>query len=430
MAQVHTHEIPFAELVLGNEIGRGSYGPVYSGQWNGRQVAVKMRDERFRGAELDEAESFFRRETSLLGQISHPRLISLLCSVGSHGCLVFPLMIGGDLRAALDNHGQPLTAAERLRVAADVASGLALLHSPHGQFGQIFHRDLTSRNILLDEQRQAKIADFGLARPQMRRSFGHGTIGAVGTDGYIDPEYMFTGILTPASDVFSFGVVLLELLTGSAALARDLTQESRYLHFRARGLLEDAQAVAQMVDPRAEWGQIEAGRLAAIARSCIAREGTDRMTIEEVSSLTRSAAMRKLTLLPKQAKTSLIRLFTTNWECIVCMQAARSTRLLPCRHVIMCTACTAGLEQRRCPYCMTPFVEFEEGEFYDTYSMEPYLRMPAYGTPRRRLRRRLARGTCVKLREGQPVPSRRYIVSNPTPSSMGCAVGGPWRLPD
>jgi serine/threonine protein kinase len=134
------------------------------------------------------------REVSVLGSYRHPHLVPLVCfSLSRQGglqeaCLVYPLMTGGALDSALaDRSARVLTAAARLRIAADAAAGLAYLHAPGGGLGALLHRDVKSSNVLLDEGLRARIADVGLARPLRGATMTAG----VGTWGYLDPSGVF-----------------------------------------------------------------------------------------------------------------------------------------------------------------------------------------------------------------------------------------------
>ena len=136
------------------------------------------------------------REVTVLGIYRHPHLVPLLSFSLSRSngqqeaCLVYPLMARGGLDEALAARAaRPLDAATRLRIAADVAAGLAYLHAPGGGLVALLHRDVKSSNVLLDEGLRARVADVGLARQQHGATM---TVG-LGTVGYVDPEYFDTG---------------------------------------------------------------------------------------------------------------------------------------------------------------------------------------------------------------------------------------------
>jgi serine/threonine protein kinase len=195
--------VPFAELEAATEnfnpnriIGRGGFGAVYRGEWNGRSVAVKKCD-----SDAAQGAREARREMRVLAHYRHRALVPLLgvCLPDSGGpaseiCLIYPLMPGGALDDALLGDSPP-PAARRLRIAADAAAGLEYLHRPGGALAQVLHRDVKSSNILLDAELNARVADVGLARPQT----GSRMTAGVGTFAYMDPAYLAAGRLGPLS---------------------------------------------------------------------------------------------------------------------------------------------------------------------------------------------------------------------------------------
>ncbi|KAK1296866.1 Serine/threonine-protein kinase PBS1 [Acorus calamus] len=207
-----------------NFLGKGGFGRVYKGKLkNGEVVAIKkMEIPQSRKAD---GEREFRVEVDILSRLDHPNLVSLIgyCADGTHRFLVYEFMDNGNLQdhlngivdAKMDWHS-------RLKVALGAAKGLAYLHSTSGVGIPIVHRDFKSTNILLSKDFEAKISDFGLAKLMPDGQEDYATSRILGTFGYFDPEYTSTGKLTLQSDVYAFGVVLLELLTGRKAL--DLNQ--------------------------------------------------------------------------------------------------------------------------------------------------------------------------------------------------------------
>ncbi|KAJ1446298.1 kinase-like domain-containing protein, partial [Pelagophyceae sp. CCMP2097] len=191
-------------------IGRGGFGPVYHGALGAVRVAVKVLED-----SGGQGRAEFEREVRILSACRHAHVLPLLgfsAEAGRPLCLVYPFMAGGSLQEALRPGRAPLSAAQRLRIAADVARGLCYLHAAYGAKPCIVHRDVKSANVLLDAALRARVADAGLARDVDEQStMTRGC--ALGSPGYLDPEYAETFELTAGSDVFSFGVVLLELLT-------------------------------------------------------------------------------------------------------------------------------------------------------------------------------------------------------------------------
>uniref|UniRef100_A0A453SMX2 non-specific serine/threonine protein kinase n=1 Tax=Aegilops tauschii subsp. strangulata TaxID=200361 RepID=A0A453SMX2_AEGTS len=149
-------------------------------------------------------------EVSCLGQYSHPNLVELIgyCYDDDHRLLVYEFMAKGSLENHLFRRACTLSWTTRVRIALDVARGLAYLH---GAARPIIYRDFKTSNILLDADFGAKLSDFGLAKEGPVGGKTHVSTRVMGTYGYAAPEYMATGHLTAMSDVYGFGVVLLEM---------------------------------------------------------------------------------------------------------------------------------------------------------------------------------------------------------------------------
>ncbi|CAN1351971.1 Receptor-like cytoplasmic kinase 185 [Linum perenne] len=199
-----------------NVVGHGGFGSVYRGVLsNGRKVAVKVMDQ-----EGKQGEEEFEVEVELLSRLRSPYLLALLgyCSGNNRKLLVYDFMANGGLQ----EHLYPLPGSNvtyrkldwetRLRIALEAAKGLEYLHEHVSP--PVIHRDFKSSNILLDKSFHAKVSDFGLAKLGPDSVGGHVSTRVLGTQGYVAPEYALTGHLTTKSDVYSYGVVLLELLTG------------------------------------------------------------------------------------------------------------------------------------------------------------------------------------------------------------------------
>ncbi|KAG6682248.1 hypothetical protein I3842_13G129300 [Carya illinoinensis] len=213
-----------------NELGRGGFGSVYKGELNsGTKLAVKRMESGVIGSKaLDE----FQAEIAVLSKVRHRHLVSLLgfSSEGNERLLVYEYMPQGALSRHLFHWKslalEPLSWTRRLIIALDVARGMEYLHNLAGQ--TFIHRDLKSSNILLDDDFRAKVSDFGLVKlaPDGEKSV---TTKLAGTFGYLAPEYAVMGKITTKADVFSYGVVLMEILTGLTALDEGRPEESRYL---------------------------------------------------------------------------------------------------------------------------------------------------------------------------------------------------------
>ncbi|XP_058076270.1 probable receptor-like protein kinase At5g18500 isoform X2 [Magnolia sinica] len=195
-----------------NVLGEGGYGVVYRGHLiNGTPVAVKKLLNN-----LGQAEKEFRVEVEAIGHVRHKNLVRLLgyCVEGTHRMLVYEYVNNGNLEqwlhGAMRQHGF-LTWEARIKVLLGTAKALAYLHEAIEP--KVVHRDIKSSNILIDDDFNAKVSDFGLAK-LLGAGKSHITTRVMGTFGYVAPEYANTGLLNEKSDIYSFGVVVLEAITG------------------------------------------------------------------------------------------------------------------------------------------------------------------------------------------------------------------------
>ncbi|KAF5452192.1 hypothetical protein F2P56_027219 [Juglans regia] len=195
-----------------NIIGEGGYGTVFRGHLiNGTPVAVKKLFNN-----LGQAEKEFRVEVDAIGHLRHKNLVRLLgyCIEGTGRLLVYEYVNNGNLEqwlhGAMRQHGY-LTWEARMKILLGTAKALAYLHEAIEP--KVVHRDIKSSNILIDDDFNSKLSDFGLAK-LMCAGTSHITTRIMGTFGYVAPEYANSGLLNEKSDVYSFGVVLLEAITG------------------------------------------------------------------------------------------------------------------------------------------------------------------------------------------------------------------------
>ncbi|KAG0459257.1 hypothetical protein HPP92_022385 [Vanilla planifolia] len=191
-------------------------------------------------------------------------------------------------KGSLENHlfrraqsFDPLSWSLRLKIAISAARGLAFLHSSEKQ---VIYRDFKASNILLDADYNAKLSDFGLAKNGPMGSESHVTTRIVGTYGYAAPEYMATGHLYVKSDVYGFGVVLLEMLSGQRAMDINRPSEQHNLVDWAKPYLADRRKLARMIDPRLEgqYPSKAALRAAQLTLKCLASEPRIRPSMKEV----------------------------------------------------------------------------------------------------------------------------------------------------
>ncbi|RID58513.1 hypothetical protein BRARA_F01809 [Brassica rapa] len=210
---------------LARPLGEGGFGVVYHGDINGsQQVAVKLLSE-----SSTQGYKEFKAEVELLMRVHHVNLVSLVgyCDERGHLALVYEYMSNGDLKHHLSgkHDSSVLKWSTRLQIAMDAALGLEYLHI--GCRPPMVHRDVKSTNILLDQRFSAKLADFGLSRSVQLGGEYHVPTVVAGTPGYLDPECYRTGRLTELSDVYSFGIVLLEIITNQDVL--DQTREKSHI---------------------------------------------------------------------------------------------------------------------------------------------------------------------------------------------------------
>ncbi|KAL0741156.1 hypothetical protein Bca4012_082669 [Brassica carinata] len=200
-----------------NLLGRGGFGKVYKGRLaDGSLVAVKrLKEERTTGMELQ-----FQTEVEMISMAVHRNLLRLrgFCMTPTERLLVYPYMANGSVASCLREHSggkASLDWPKRKHIALGAARGLAYLHDHCDH--KIIHRDVKAANILLDEQFEAVVGDFGLAK-LMKYNDSHVITDVRGTIGHIAPEYLSTGKSSVKTDVFGYGVMLLELITGQKAL--------------------------------------------------------------------------------------------------------------------------------------------------------------------------------------------------------------------
>ncbi|KAL5753315.1 hypothetical protein ACOSP7_023493 [Xanthoceras sorbifolium] len=264
-----------------NLIGKGGHAEVYKGYLpNGELVAVKrlIKDD----IEEEDRVSNFLSELGIIAHINHPnaaRLIGFSTECGLH--LVLQFLPNGSLATLLHGSAECLEWKIRFKIALGIADGLQYLH--HECHRRIIHRDITASNILLTEDYEAQISDFGLAKWLPENWPHHVVFPIEGTFGYLAPEYFMHGIADEKTDVFSFGVLLLEIITGRRAV--DNSQQS--LVMWAKQL--DTDNVEEIVDPRLgdTYDPIEMKRATLTASMCIHHLPTMRPHMNQVVKLLR-----------------------------------------------------------------------------------------------------------------------------------------------
>ncbi|XP_022966155.1 probable LRR receptor-like serine/threonine-protein kinase At1g06840 isoform X1 [Cucurbita maxima] len=267
-----------------SQVGHGGYGKVYKGILSDNSVvAIKRAEE---GSLQGQKE--FLTEIHLLSRVHHRNLVSLIgyCDEEGEQMLVYEFMSNGTLRDWISGcefsakTAVNLNFRRRLQIALGSAKGILYLHTEANP--PIYHRDIKSRNILLDAKLTAKVADFGLSRLAPDLDYegdasGHVSTVVKGTPGYLDPEYFLTHKLTDKSDVYSLGVVLLELLTGMHPIShgKNIVREVKLAH--------QLGTMLSIVDTR--LGSVSAEcleRFAALALSCCHDKPEDRPSMRVV----------------------------------------------------------------------------------------------------------------------------------------------------
>ncbi|KAJ0979684.1 hypothetical protein J5N97_015158 [Dioscorea zingiberensis] len=276
-----------------NIIGKGGYAEVYKGRLeNGQLVAIKKLT---RGS-VDERTGNFLSELGIIVHVNHPntaRLVGFSVEGGVH--LVFRLSTYGSLASVLHGSKKKLDWSVRYKVALGVADGLEYLHVRCQR--RIIHRDIKAANILLTEDFEPQICDFGLAKWLPDKMTHHTVSSFEGTFGYLAPEYLMHGIVDEKTDVYAFGVLLLELITGRKAV--DSSQKS--LVIWAKPLLE-TNNIKELADPSLDnaYDVAQLNRTIRTAALCIEPSSILRPRMCQVVKLLRGEDGRSQSLKARQ----------------------------------------------------------------------------------------------------------------------------------
>ncbi|RDX86475.1 putative leucine-rich repeat receptor-like protein kinase, partial [Mucuna pruriens] len=266
----------FAEA---NTIGSGGYGKVYQGTLpSGELVAIKRAAKESMQGAVE-----FKTEIELLSRVHHKNLVSLVgfCFEKGEQMLVYEYIPNGTVMDSLSGKsGIWMDWIRRLKVSVGAARGLAYLHELANP--PIIHRDIKSSNILLDHHLNAKVADFGLSKLLVDSERGHVTTQVKGTMGYLDPEYYMTQQLTEKSDVYSYGVLMLELIT-----ARRPIEQGKYIVrevMRVMDTSKDLYNLHSILDPTIMKATRPKGleKFVLLAMRCVKEYAAERPTMAEV----------------------------------------------------------------------------------------------------------------------------------------------------
>ncbi|GLU14530.1 hypothetical protein SLE2022_310920 [Rubroshorea leprosula] len=277
-----------------NKLGEGGFGPVYKGiLHDGREVAIK-RLSTGSGQGVTE----FKNEALLIAKLQHTNLVRLLgfCIQGEEKILIYEYMPNNSLDSFLFDVAKKkiLNWKRRFIIIEGIAQGLLYLHK-YSRL-RVIHRDLKASNILLDDKMKPKISDFGMARIVGQNESEENRSKVVGTYGYISPEYAFHGLVSIKTDVFSFGVLLLELVSGRKNTSHYHHEHPLNLVGFAWQLWNDDRSL-ELIDPTLEeispHDQIL--RCMHIGLLCVQDHAVDRPTMSDVVSMLSNEAM----LLPK-----------------------------------------------------------------------------------------------------------------------------------
>ncbi|KAI4386311.1 hypothetical protein MLD38_004252 [Melastoma candidum] len=269
-------------------LGGGGFGHVYKGFITEElreglqpiQVAVKVHD----GDNSYQGHREWLAEVIFLGQLSHPNLVKLIgyCCEDEHRVLIYEYMARGSVEHNLFSRVLlPLPWSTRMKIAFGAAKGLAFLHEAEKP---VIYRDFKTSNILLDLDYNAKLSDFGLAKDGPVGEKSHVSTRIMGTYGYAAPEYIMTGHLTSRSDVYSYGVVLLELLTGRKSLDKSRPAREQNLTDWAVPFLKEKKKILNIADPRLNGDYPVKGlqKAAMLAYHCLNRNPKARPLMRDI----------------------------------------------------------------------------------------------------------------------------------------------------
>ncbi|KJE91400.1 TKL/IRAK protein kinase [Capsaspora owczarzaki ATCC 30864] len=338
------------------KIGGGGFGNVYSGVWNGQQVAVKRM-----AANSTQGAAQFEAELEALSRFRHPNIVIIMCYAqeDNERCLVYELMPNGSVRDRLDRRGGTLALSwqQRQNIATDIANAMHFVQTAIPR-QPLFHLDLKTDNVLLDADFHAKVADFGLTRSMPAQVDAHSYIRTQtvqGTLQYICPQYRDEGKVSIKTDVYSYGMILLELATGQ--------RPSIDLMSTVRHQLKRSRKIDSVLDKAIDWSSQDkeaAQAMADLAVDCLDPARVYRPSFGEI--------LRRFSG-EEVAENEEETVAGSDRECLVCFNAPTNAKLIPCCHACVCVACAQWMIQRqdKCMICRVPPTSFHQGTYNKTF---------------------------------------------------------------
>ncbi|KAF8114159.1 hypothetical protein N665_0040s0015 [Sinapis alba] len=281
---IHTIRTATSNFSSSNKLGQGGFGPVYKGSLlDGKEIAVK-RLSSSSGQGTEE----FMNEITLISKLQHRNLVRLLgyCIEKDEKLLIYEFMVNKSLDIFLFDSTLKLEIdwPKRFDIIQGIARGLLYLHRDSRL--RVIHRDLKVSNILLDEKMNPKISDFGLARMFQGTQFQDNTLRVAGTLGYMSPEYAMAGLFSEKSDIYSFGVLMLEIISGKKISRFTFGDESKGLIAYAwECWCESGGSNLLDKDLNYSCNSVEVGRCVQIGLLCVQHEAADRPNTLQVMSM-------------------------------------------------------------------------------------------------------------------------------------------------
>ncbi|CAH8256238.1 unnamed protein product [Arabidopsis lyrata] len=284
--EMKTIEIATNNFSLVNKLGQGGFGPVYKGKLqDGKEIAVKRLS-----SSSGQGKEEFMNEIVLISKLQHINLVRILgcCIEGEERLLIYEFMVNKSLDTFIFDSRKRLEIdwPKRFSIIQGIARGLLYLHRDSRL--RVIHRDVKVSNILLDEKMNPKISDFGLARMYEGTKYQDNTRRIVGTLGYMSPEYAWTGVFSEKSDTYSFGVVLLEVISGEKISRFSYDKECKsLLAYAWESWCENGGVDFLDKDVADSCHPSEVGRCVQIGLLCVQHQPVERPnTLELLSMLT------------------------------------------------------------------------------------------------------------------------------------------------